>query len=439
MSPSIAADAGRVVGRATDLRPPDVPPSIDARRGRRVFNGDVQAWSSTGRDRLDDVLHPVGYFAVGTLLHLLVPDVAARWGDAPPPPTWMLVGLVAVGAAGLTQRRTRPLLGLAIGCVALLGTVQLAVVPLAMMVIVGDLLYSAVLYTSQRTSWAVAGACALIASGAGLVSLVHEGGRAAVVVALNVGLVLAVPVLWAREVRLHSERAATERERAEQAARMAELDRTAAVVAERARMARDLHDVIAGQLSGIAIQSEAALTLPDPDPAVLRRVLQSVRRDSVASLAEMRTMIGLLRADGAADADPRTAPAGLDGLPALLETAADTGLRVEVVDTRGGAPLPAALDLAAHRIVQESLTNAAKHAPATRVRLHLDDHDGELVIAIENDLVPGAPAAGGTGTGLLGLRERADAVGGTVVAGPDGGRWSLRAVLPVPATAGTPR
>jgi signal transduction histidine kinase len=73
------------------------------------------------------------------------------------------------------------------------------------------------------------------------------------------------------------------------------------------------------------------------------------------------------------------------------------------------------------------------------VRLHVDDHDGELVIEIENDLVPGAPAGEGTGTGLLGVYERAEAVGGTVTAGADGGRWRVRALLPAPAPAGTPR
>jgi signal transduction histidine kinase len=129
------------------------------------------------------------------------------------------------------------------------------------------------------------------------------------------------------------------------------------VAAERARMARDLHDVIAGQLSGIAIQSEAALTLPHPDPSVLRRVLQSVRRDSVASLAEMRTMIGLLRTDGAGDGDPRTAPAGLDRLESLLESAAGTGLRIEVNDTRGAAAeLPAAVPLAAGCVCASTTT-----------------------------------------------------------------------------------
>ena len=404
-----------------------------------MFNGRVMALLSTGRARLDDALHAVGYFVVGALLHVVVPDVAIRIGAAPEPPTWVLLGLLAVAALGETQRRVRPVLGLGIACAALLGTVLLAFVPLAIMLVLGDLLYCSVLHTSRRVSWAVAGTAATVAGGAALLSLVAEGGRAAVLTILNLGLVLAVPILWGREVRLHSEQAAAVRERAEQAARMAELDRAAAVVAERARMARDLHDVIAGQLSGIAIQSEAVLTLPDADPAMLRRVLTSVRRDSVASLAEMRTMIGLLRADGAGDADPRTAPAGLDRLDALLQSARGTGLRIDVTDARTGATVPAAVDLAAYRIVQESLTNAAKHAPGSRVHLRLDDRDGELVIELDNDLVPGAPPAGGTGTGLLGLRERADAVGGTVSAGPDGAHWRVRAQLPVPAPAGAPR
>ncbi|TWF78024.1 signal transduction histidine kinase [Pseudonocardia hierapolitana] len=404
-----------------------------------MFNGCVKGWLA-GRERWDDALHVVGYFAVGVLLYLMVPDVALRFGDAPLPPVWAVLGLLVVGALGHTQRRVRPVLGLAIALVALFGMVQLSFVPLALMLVLGDLLYCSVLHASRRLSLAVACTAAAVAGGAALVSLVYDGGRAAVLTILNLGLVLAVPVLWGREVRLHRGQADAERERAEQASRMAELDRAAAVAAERARMARDLHDVIAGQLSGIAIQSEAALNLPDADPAVLRRVLQSVRRDSVASLAEMRTMIGLLRADGAGDGDPRTAPAGLDRLGALLESAAGTGLRIEVDDARrGAAELPAAVDLAAFRIVQEALTNAAKHAPGSRVRLHLDHHDGELVIEIENDLVPGARAGGGTGTGLLGLGERADAVGGAVTAGPDGGRWRVRAALPLPAPAGAPR
>jgi signal transduction histidine kinase len=321
--------------------------------------------------------------------------------------------------------------------VLLVGILGTGTSPFGVMLCFADSLYSAVLLGSRRAAWTVSGSAAAVATLTALLSLVGEGGRAALLALLNMGM-LAIPVFWALEVRRHAETAEAERTRAEQADRLAELGRAAAVAAERARMAHDLHDVIAGQLSAIAIQSEAVLSMPDPDPAILRRVLASVRRDSVASLAEMRTMIGLLRADGSGDADPRTAPAGLDRIDDLLATARATGLDVTLTDGRPGAvALPAATDLAAYRIVQEALTNVAKHAPGSAVALTLIQDGSGLTVEVTNPLVAGAARGGGTGTGLLGLHERAAAVGGTVTAGADGGRWALQAVLPVAATAGS--
>jgi signal transduction histidine kinase len=198
-------------------------------------------------------------------------------------------------------------------------------------------------------------------------------------------------------------------------------------------MARDLHDVVAGQLSAIAIQSEAALTLPDADPETRRRLLVAVREGSVSALTEMRAMIGLLRADD--PAEPRTAPAGLAGLPGLLDTGRASGLRIDLDDRRPTrSTLPAAVDLTAFRIVQESLTNAAKHAPGCAVSLRLGRGSGALTIEVANPLGPDGAGAG-TGTGLLGLSERADAVGGTVRAGVDGDRWTVRAELPTSISA----
>ena len=351
--------------------------------------------------------------------------------------------MATIGTASLAEilRRTLPVAGLGIATAAVLvGVIVTGTTPLGVLLIFGDLLYCAVLFTSRRTGWAVAGTTGLVVAGLALLSLISNGGRAALLVVLNLAMLLAIPVFWAYEVRQHSEKADAERERAEQARRMAELDRAAAVAGERARMARDLHDVIAGQLSGIAIQSEAALNLDDPDPATLRRVLTAVRRDSLASLTEMRAMIGLLRADGAADADPRTSPAGLDMLDTLLDAGRATGLRIEVTDRRpDGARVLAAVDLAAYRIVQESLTNAAKHAPGSEVHLALDHRGGELLIELDNTLVPGIPPGGGTGTGLLGLGERATAVGGSMQACADGPRWRVRAALPVPVPEGALR
>ena len=394
----------------------------------------------SGRELAQDALRAVAYLAIGALLLLAVPEIAVEWRGPVDPPMWTSLAAIVVAAVGVVLRRALPVAGLVITTAAVLGGVVVTgESPIGVLFLFGDMLYCAVLFTSRRTSWAVAGSTGVLVAGLAMASLVSDGGRAALLTVLNLAMLLAIPVLWAYEVRQHSERAESARERADQTDRMAELDRTAAVAAERARMARDLHDVIAGQLSGIAIQSEAALTLPDPDPATLRRVLAAVRRDSVASLGEMRAMIGLLRADGAGDADPLTSPAGLDRLGTLLETGRAAGLRIAVDDRRPpDAALPAAVDLAAYRIVQESLTNAAKHAPGGAARLVLEHRGGELVIELENDLVPGAGAGGGTGIGLLGLTERATTVGGRVQAGRQGRTWRVLAVLPARIPEGVP-
>lgn len=395
----------------------------------------------TGRPWLDDVLRGAAGAAIGLLLWLAVPEISVTWWSRPlelGPAASVIVILAA--SAGIAIRRIQPMIGLAVTIgVLLVGLLGTGHSPLGVLLCFGDALYSAVLLGSRRAAWTVSGLAAAVAGTTALVSLVTDGGRAALISLLNVAMLLAVPVFWALEVRRHAEDAEVERERAEQANRLAELGRAAAVAAERARMARDLHDVIAGQLSAIAIQSEAVLSIPDPDPATLRTALASVRRESVASLTEMRSMIGLLRADGSGAAEPRTAPAGLDLLDELLATARASGVEVAVDDHRaGGAPLPAAADLAAYRIVQEALTNVAKHAPGSAVTLSLVQDASGLTVEVTNPLVAGAPAGGGTGTGVLGLRERAAAVGGRVDAGTEGGRWVLRAVLPVAAAVGSP-
>ena len=384
------------------------------------------------RDWVDGARAAVALYAVGAVLLLVVPRVETLWWPDPPPPSTAAgLAVLALACAGELLRRARPLLGLAVvGLAVAVGVLVVGRSHLGVLLVLGDLLYCAVLHSGRRASTAVCAVAAGVLALVGLSLLVSTGPEAAVLGVLSLSA-LVVPVLWAREVRHHRDVADAERGRAEQARRLAELDRVAVVSAERARTARDLHDVIAGQLSAIAIRSEAALTVPGADEGLLRGVLADVRRDSVASLAEMRTMIGLLRADGAPP--ELAAPAGLADLGPLLDAARASGLVVHLDDRRGDAPAPpAAVDLAAHRIVQESLTNAAKHAPGSTVRIGLECRDATLIVTADSDLVPGARPAGGTGTGLLGLRERAGAVGGRLVAGPDGDRWRVRAELPVP-------
>ncbi|MEV4057671.1 histidine kinase [Amycolatopsis sp. NPDC049688] len=334
-----------------------------------------------------------------------------------------LVELTALCGLGLFRRRVPLALVLATAVLA----VDIGLGPsLPVLVIYTDFLYAATLYGSRRTSRVMIGLAAFSVAGvlAAVLVLAHQW-RAAVLAAVGVLPFVITPVWWAANVRGQRDIAETERANAEQLAKIAELDRRAAVAAERGRMARDLHDVIAGHLSAIAIQSEAALSLPDPDLA--KAVLASVRENSVSALAEMRAMIGLLKADG--DEGEPTAPARLADLAKLAESARAGGLEVHVESTVD-AELPAAVDLTAYRIAQEALTNAVKHAPGGRVDVAVHCLDGVLAVEVRNDVRGPLPAAG-AGTGLLNMRERADAVGGELTAGPSGDGWLVRAELPV--------
>ena len=196
--------------------------------------------------------------------------------------------------------------------------------------------------------------------------------RAAVVTFLQAVAIYGTPLWWASDVRQRTELAELERERADlaqavaaDAIRIAELDRESAVREERARMARDLHDVVAGHLSAVAIHTEA--TLASTDTSRDRDTLRTVRAGALEALAEMRSMILVLRGRP----DPVTAPAGLARLDALVAAARSAGQEVVVVGAPP-SPLPAATDQAAFRIVQESLTNAARHAPGTPVEVAVE-------------------------------------------------------------------
>lgn len=370
-----------------------------------------------------------GYLVVGLALMLFVPDVRISWEPSPPPPGVAAVVVLVVACGALVLRRRAPLVGLGISVATFAAGIVLGATDLGVLLIFTDLLYCAVLFTSRRVSRAVSGAAGVAIVAVVVVGLLAGDGRAAFYGLLNAALLLAIPVMWAAEVRRHRTLADAERVRAEQAERMAALDREAAVAAERTRMARDLHDVVAGQLSAIALQSAAVLNLPDADAPTLRRVLGSVRTQSVASLGEMRTMITLLREGD--DADPPAAPPRLDELGPLLDSARATGLDVALDDSRRPAPVRAATELAAHRIVAESLTNAAKHAPGSAVRVALSDNDSGLVVEVASTAGTRPPAeVGGAGSGLAGLRERAAAVGGTLHAGPADDGWLVRAELP---------
>ncbi len=381
-----------------------------------------------------------GLFFLGGLIYFAGFASVTSRGDAVPL-AWRLGVLVVACAGGLLRARMPPL-ALMIGVLALAVDIYLGLsVPIV--IVLADLIFAATLYGSRLLSRIQIAIAVVIPLVTIVVTLAGTGDwRLALLFAWQVAAVPVIPVWWAMNVRNHRELAAAERHRSEQLATINELDRRGAIAAERARMARDLHDVIASHLSAIAIQSEALLSMADGDPDTVRTVVRSVRENSIQSLSEMRAMIGMLRADGGEDADPATAPARLRDLERLLESARAGGLRVELRSNLQqiegealdgvGETLPAAVDLAAYRIVQEALTNAVKHGAGASVAVSLDHAAGQLVIEVTNERPDRVPAGQGDqgGTGLVSMRERAETVGGTLLAGPHAGTWRVRAVLP---------
>jgi signal transduction histidine kinase len=238
------------------------------------------------------------------------------------------------------------------------------------------------------------------------------------------GWVLAVAIA-AEATRIRAERAAATR-----ASR--QLDQRRRQSEERLRIARDLHDVLGHNISLINVQASMGLDLMDRQPEQARAALSAIKSASKEALEELRTMLTPLRADD--DIAPRSPVPGLDRLPELVEFTRAAGLTVEVEVTGTARPLPAAVELAAYRIIQESLTNVARHAGRVRVTVRVTYEDGCVHVEIDDDgTAPSAgPVAIGTGSGINGMRERAAALGGYLSAGfrPAGG-FRVSARLPV--------
>lgn len=204
-------------------------------------------------------------------------------------------------------------------------------------------------------------------------------------------------------------------ERSRQQAVRAEAAAAEAVLTERKRIARELHDIVAHAMSVMVVQAGAAEQVVDADPAQARRSLEAIRATGAGALDELRRLVGMLREDG--DVGALTPQPGLAGLGDLIDDAADGGLPVSLEVAGAQRELPAGVDLAAYRIVQESLTNARRHAVgATRVEVSVRFLPEALEVEVEDD-GHGSPATVGTGHGLVGMQERAAFYDGTLVAG----------------------
>ncbi|GGN53485.1 two-component sensor histidine kinase [Actinoplanes lobatus] len=202
-----------------------------------------------------------------------------------------------------------------------------------------------------------------------------------------------------------------------------------AVLGERVRIARELHDVVAHHVSVMGIQASACRRAMDKDPARARTALTAVEESARTAVDELRRMLGALRASGAPEAG---SPAGIDRLPEIAERAEEAGLAVRYAVYGDPVPLPDSLSQAAYRIVQEAVTNTLKHAGASTVDVRVRYLSGQIELDVTDDGRGGA--AGGGGLGVIGMRERVAVHDGTLEHGPQpNGGYRVRARIPYPA------
>jgi signal transduction histidine kinase len=234
--------------------------------------------------------------------------------------------------------------------------------------------------------------------------------------------------------RRTAEQARAAEARAVDAERDREADALRAVVEERTRIARELHDIVGHSVSVMTVQASGVRRLLRPEQEQEREALLAVERTGREALAEMRRVVGALR-------DPNGGPTltpqpSLSRVDALVAHARETGLPVDLEIEGEPVPLPAGVDLTAYRLVQEGLTNAIKHAAARHAEVHVRYDDGQVEIEVCDDGrgIDGVGPSAGGGHGLVGMRERVSIYGGELDAGPrDEGGFRLRARLPVTA------
>ncbi len=208
---------------------------------------------------------------------------------------------------------------------------------------------------------------------------------------------------------------------------VSEVRASQAALEERARIARELHDVVAHHVSTIAIQADTARLTTPGMPAQGEERLEAIGQTARDAMTEMRRVLGVLRTEDGGELAPQP---GLERLGELLETARETGTPVRFVLEGRPAPLPPGVELTAFRIVQEALTNARRHAPGAPVEVALRYEDDALALSVR-DRGPGPKALGPGGQGLRGMHERVTMVGGELRAGAaEGGGFAVEARLP---------
>lgn len=363
---------------------------------------------------------------VSFLLQVPVSIGVSRYYDLPPTTALITVGVAALGPLALIGARRFP--GPVVAVTAIGGALDLLLndhigppyIALAF-AIVGAIVRGARVWAwiSIAVAWASTITIAI--------ALGNDALTAGRIAATTLGILVVVGI---------GEALRTRRERLAEYQRLVGERRQTEVQAERVRIARELHDVLAHSLSQINVQAGVGLHLMDRQPEKAAEALASIKETSKTALDEVRTVLGVLRAEGGADPSAPLVPEpDLTRLPGLAASIIGQGIEVRVDDRLSVDEVPGPVQLALYRIVQESLTNVTRHAAgATRAEVTLERRDDAYHLEVRDDgtgSVP-VPASESGGRGLLGMRERAELLGGHLSAGPaaDGG-FSVVAELPL--------
>ncbi|MER6105695.1 sensor histidine kinase [Streptomyces sp. NPDC001832] len=343
---------------------------------------------------------------------------------------WPIVVLAAIGCSALIWRRCHPfgVLVVAVGCGVAFQIVGIRESPLVISPVLVSV-YTVAALTDRRATWMAGSFSAVVLVGAAVLRDPRSwlAPDNAAMLAWT-----ALPAAVGDGVRSRRAYVAAVEERAEHAERTREQEAQQRVAAERVRIARELHDIVAHHIALINAQAGVAVHLVERRPEQILAALEDIRDTSRSALDELRVTVGLLRQSGDPVA-PRDPMPGLARVPALLASFERAGLTVSHIRRGIAEPLAPAVDLAAYRIVQEALTNVHKHAGADHARLFLHYRPERLTITVEDDgRNVGDHARPGTGHGLIGMRERASTVGGVLYAGvrPEGG-FTVTAELPL--------
>ncbi|HMJ37189.1 MAG TPA: histidine kinase [Baekduia sp.] len=387
--------------------------------------------SSGGRSARDWVVDALMYLAAGSLGLLALGSSWRQHG------TLMAVvdiaaGTVAFGSLWFRRRQPLRVALLTIGLSTFSGLAGGAAAAAA---------FNAALRVAPRSLWWIAG-LSLVTAGAYPALYATDGSSYWTELVIG-GLFIVVVFGWGLFVRAQRDLVHSLHERAErlEAERRQQIEQ--AREAERLRIAREMHDVLAHRVSLLSLHAGALEFRPDASPAEVAEAAGVIRAAAHDALQELRDVVGVLREgaddDPTEDGAPRRPQPTLAQIPALVEESRAAGMRVDCrLDAPGADAMPVALGRTAYRIVQEGLTNARKHAPAAAVEVAVTAEGEHLVVAVLNRRPVGVAAPSpepealpGAGTGLVGLGERVALAGGELVHGPDArGDFVLRATLP---------